>query len=66
MWRSLRAMTWSVKSRRQLSIHRSATPFCQGLWIEVRTGRMAIARTAMGTSKPYLASRSKIRNLGAN
>jgi hypothetical protein len=27
---------------------------------------MAIERTAIGTSKPYLASRSKIRNLGAD
>src|SRR5437879_9455319 len=55
-------MMWSIRSSRQLSIHRSATPFCQGLWNEVRTARMAIDRTAMGTSKPYLASRSKMRS----
>ena len=55
-------MMWSSRSCRQLSIHRSATPFCQGLWNEVRTARMAIDRTAMGTSKPYLASRSKMRS----
>src|SRR5712692_67170 len=47
-------MTWSSRSRRQLSIHRSATPFCQGLWNEVRTGRIAIDRTAIGTSKTIL------------
>ena len=47
-----------------LSIHRSASPFCQGLRREVLTGRMAIDRTAIGTSRPYLASRSKMRNPG--
>jgi hypothetical protein len=50
----------SSKSRRALSIHRSATPFCQGLSKEVRTGVKFIERTAIGTFEPYFPSRSKI------
>jgi hypothetical protein len=45
---------------------RSATPFCQGLSKEIRTGSIFRERTAMGTSSPYLEYRSKIRNLGAD
>src|ERR1700694_4793034 len=37
---------WSSRSRRQLSIQRSATPFCQGLSKEVRTGLIFMDRTA--------------------
>src|ERR1700694_3048038 len=57
---------WSSRSRRQLSIQRSATPFCQGLSKEVRTGLIFMDRTAPGTSNPYFASRSKIRDRGAD
>ena len=35
---------------------RSAIPFCQGLWKEVRIGLIFRERTADGTSHPYLAS----------
>ena len=52
--------------RRQLSTQRSATPFCQGLSKEVRTGVIFMDRTAAGTSNPYFPSRSKIRNLGTD
>src|SRR5712691_2573741 len=45
---------------------RSATPFCQGLSNEVRIGFTLRDRTAAGTSSPYLASRSKMTNLGAD
>src|ERR1035437_7373009 len=41
-----------------------ATPFCQGLRIEVRTGVMFSERIDAGTSKPYFASWSSRRNLG--
>src|ERR1035441_10866505 len=58
-WRSSNAITWSSKSRRQLPTQRSATPFCQGLRIEVRTGVMFSERIDAGTSKPYFASRSE-------
>src|SRR5467141_2098158 len=51
---------------RQLPTQRSATPFCQGLSNEVRTGFTLRDRTAVGTSSPYLASRSKMTNLGAD
>src|SRR5215472_11274468 len=44
---------------------RSATPFCQGLSNEVRTAFIFRDRMADGTSVPYFASRSWIRNLGA-
>src|ERR1700694_1901857 len=57
---------WSSRSRRQLSTQRSATPFCQGLSKEVRTGLIFMDRTAPGTSNPYFASRSKIRDRGAD
>src|ERR1700681_2797928 len=57
---------WSSRSRRQLSTQRSAIPFCQGLAKEVRTGLIFMDRTATGTSNPYFASRSKIRNLSAD
>ena len=57
---------WSNRSRRQLSTHRSATPFCQGLLNEVRRGCIFKDRTATGTSIPYFPSRSKIRNRGAD
>src|SRR5260370_29393257 len=40
--------------------------FCQGLSNEVRTGLTLWDRTAAGISSPYLASRSKMRNLGAD
>src|SRR5712664_3204236 len=60
------AMTWSIKSRRQLSAHRSAIPFCQGLRNEFRIGRIAIELTAIGTSNPFLASRSKMRDRRAD
>jgi hypothetical protein len=46
----------------QLSTQRSATPFCQGLSKHVRTGLIFRDRTAIGTSRPYFASRSKMRN----
>ena len=59
-------MTWSKRSRRQLSTQRSATPFCQGLSKEVRIGVIVRDRTAAGTSNPYLPSRSKMRNRGAD
>ena len=59
-------MMWSSSSRLQLSTQRSATPFCQGLSKDVRTGLIFRHRTAAGTSTPYFASRSKIRNLGAD
>src|SRR5437879_5705794 len=51
---------------RQLPTQRSATPFCQGLSNEVRTGLTLRDRTAVGTSSPYSASRLKMRNLGAD
>src|ERR1700738_904450 len=51
---------------RQLPTQRSATPFCQGLSNEVRIGLTLRDRTAAGTSSPYLASRSKMTNLGAD
>src|SRR5258705_3604311 len=54
------------RSRRQLPTQRSATPFCQGLSNEVRRGFTLRDRTAAGTSSPYLASRSKMTNLGAD
>src|SRR5260370_10342234 len=57
---------WSSRSRRQLSTQRSATPFCQGLSKEVRTGLILMDRTAAGTSNPYFASWSEIRNLGGD
>src|ERR1039457_5585653 len=53
-WRSFRAMMWSSSSRRQLPTQRSATPFCQGLWMEVRKQVMLMDRIAAGTSKPQL------------
>src|ERR1700674_2235663 len=40
-------------------------PFCQGLSNEVRTHLIFIDRIAAGTSGPYLASLSKMRNRGA-
>jgi hypothetical protein len=43
-----------------------ATPFCQGLSNEVRRAFTLKDRTAAGTSSPYLASRSKMTNLGAH
>jgi hypothetical protein len=43
----------------------SATPFCQGILKEALTGSILRDRTAFGTSNPYVASQSKIRNLGA-
>ncbi|HXF13376.1 MAG TPA: hypothetical protein VN517_09495 [Terriglobales bacterium] len=43
--------------------HRSATPFSQGLLNEVCIGSILMDRTATGTTHPYLASRSKMRNL---
>src|SRR5258708_7231145 len=55
---------WCSRSRRQLSTQRSATPVGQGLSKEVRTGLILLDRTAAGTSNPYFASWSKIRNLG--
>jgi hypothetical protein len=64
--RQLHTMMWSRRSRRQLPTQRSATPFCQGLSNEVRTGFTIRDRTAAGTSLPYLASRSKMTNLGAD
>src|SRR5258706_10929506 len=57
---------WSSRSCRQLSIQRSATPFCQGLSKEVRTGDIFRDRRVPGTSNPYFASRSKMRYLGAD
>ena len=59
-------MMWSNRSRRQLSTQRSATPLCQGLSNEVRTGLIFKDRTTAGTSIPYLPSRSKMRNRGAD
>jgi hypothetical protein len=59
-----RALIDLSPTRRQLSTHRSATPFCQGLSKEVRRGLILRDRTAAGTSNPYFASRSKTRNLG--
>src|SRR5579864_5375982 len=59
--RSLRAITWSSSSRRQLPTQRSAIPFCQGLSNEVRTAFIFRDRMAAGTSVPYFASRSWIR-----
>src|SRR5882724_12821110 len=56
----------SRRSRRQLPTQRSATPFCQGLSNEVRRGFTLRDRIAAGTSSPYLASRSKMMNLGAD
>src|ERR1019366_6871563 len=47
------------------SDQRSATPFCQGLRIEVRTGVIFSERIDAGTSNPYFASWSNRRNLGA-
>src|SRR5260370_34545615 len=44
-------LTWSNKSWRQLSTHRSAIPFCQGLSNEVRTEFTPSERTAAATSK---------------
>jgi len=38
----------------------------QGLCKEVRTGVMAMDRTAIGISTLYLVSRSKIRNRGTD
>src|SRR5438445_13767582 len=35
-WASFIAITWSSRSRRQLSTQRSASPFCQGRSREVR------------------------------
>ncbi len=40
----------------QLPTQRSATPFCQGLWIDVCTQAIAMDRIAAGTSSPYFAS----------
>jgi len=54
-----------TSSLRQLPTQRSATPFCQGLSNEVRTAFIFRDRMAAGTSVPYFASRSWIRNLGA-
>jgi len=54
------------RSRRQLPTQRSATPFGQGLSKELRTHLVYIDRIAAGTPVPYLASRSKIRNRGAD
>src|SRR5258708_18272733 len=59
-------MMRSRRSRRQLPTQRSATPFCQGLSNEVRTGLTLKDRTAAEASSPYLASRSKMTNLGAD
>jgi len=53
---SFRVITWSSNSRRQLPTQRSATPFCQGLPIEVCTGVIFSERIALGTSNPYFAS----------
>lgn len=39
-------MIWSSRSRRQLSTQRSARPFCQGFWNEVRTGLIFINRNS--------------------
>ncbi len=38
---------WSKSSRRELSIHRSAIPFCHGLSNDLRIGLRLIERTAM-------------------
>src|SRR6202795_2262717 len=57
---------WSSRSRLQLSIQRSATPFCQGLRNDVCTGLISKDRTAAGSSRPYFASRAKIKNLGVD
>ena len=43
-WASFIAITWSSRSRRQLSTQRSAIPFCPGLLKEVRTGIKPIDR----------------------
>ena len=64
--RSFRAMMWSSRSRRQLPTRRSATPFFQGLWIEVSPAVICRERRAAGTSRPYFWSLSKSRNLGAD
>jgi hypothetical protein len=37
-------------------------PFCQGLWKEVRSAAIPMECMASGTSIPYFASRSKMRN----
>src|SRR5258705_13214028 len=57
---------WYNKTRRHIRTQRSATPFCQGLSNEVRILLIFMDRIAVGTSVPYLASRSKIRNRGAD
>ena len=44
---SLRAITSSKHSRRALPAHLSATPFCQGLRMLVRTGFMADPRSLL-------------------
>src|ERR1019366_8900204 len=59
-WRSSNAITWSSKSRRQLPTQRSATPFCQGLRIEVRTGVIFRERIDAAPSKPYFASAFRV------
>src|ERR1700674_290358 len=56
----------SSRSRLQLSTQRSATPFCQGLPDDVYTGLISKDRTAAGSSRPYFASRAKIKNLGVD
>src|SRR5712692_7835190 len=57
-WRSFKAIVWSSNSRRQLPTQRSATPFCQGLLIEVRTGVIFSERIALGTSNPLLSAKT--------
>src|SRR5215470_5937906 len=61
--RSFSTITWSSKSRRQLPIQRSATPFCQGLRNAVRTGSVPRFLIAVITSFPNFASRSKREEL---
>ena len=53
-----RSLRWcdSSRSRRQLSTQRSATPFCQGLRIEVRTQLICREPMAASTSSAVFLS----------
>jgi hypothetical protein len=51
---------WSSRSRRQLPTQRSATPFCQGLRMEVRTQVIVIERRNALTTKLALFGEKEI------